>query len=667
MADLKLTFLGGFELRLVSGEMVDLPAQKDRALLAILALTSGNAHSRDRLAGLLWSERGDHQARGSLKQSLMRLRRCLNGTGDDVLKADRRSAALYLDAISVDVLNFSRQVREGTIDSLKHAIELYRGDLLDGISIHDREFEDWLLVERQRLRQLFEHALANLMAKLLAVGDPGGAGDAARKLLSLDPVNEAAHRTLMQVHCDQGQSAQALKLYDVFRERIHRELGIHPDPATIALVEDIRRRGSKTISSPLDQVALPDPPEFSLSATKPSIAVLPFLNLGDDPGQQYFSDGITQDIITELSRFRTLFVVGRDSSFRYRAGVRDVAQAAKDLGVRYLAEGSVRRVGERVRISSQLIDTATGAHLWAENYDRDAVDVLAVQDEIIKAIATTLGYQVEAAGRERALRLNPDTLSAYDHVLRSEALMLHLVKSDNAEARRWAEAAVEQDPKSAQAHAQLGWTHCIDYICGWVQDPSSSLDTAFMLAQRAVLLDEADCRARWLLGNLHIYRREFDEARAHLLRAIELNPNDVDARGMYGFYLIATGEPEAALEQLDIAKRQSPFDFNYINWYRGIALFTARRYEKAIATLKQVPNPNNEVRCWLAASYAAAGHLAEARAMLSEFLTAAERERECFPGRTLEQWKPSLHAAIEYRDQADFDHLFDALRAAGLD
>ena len=317
MADLKLTFLGGFEVRLASGEVADLPAQKDRALLAILAMTPGDAHSRDRLAGLLWSERGDHQARGSLKQTLMRLRRCLNGTGDEVLRADRRSVALNRDTISVDALTFEQQVREGTIESLTQAMALYRGDLLDGISIHDPAFEDWLLVERQRLRQLFEHALANLMAKALAAGDPDGAAKAARKLLVLDPLSEAAYRTLMQVHSDQAQSAQALKLYEVLRERIHRELGVQPEPATMALVDHIRGRRKAASSSP-EQVAPPVPRELPLPVTKPSIAVLPFLNLSGDPEQQYFSDGITEDIITELSRFRTLFVIARNSSFRYR-------------------------------------------------------------------------------------------------------------------------------------------------------------------------------------------------------------------------------------------------------------------------------------------------------------------------------------------------------------
>jgi len=210
--------------------------------------------------------------------------------------------------------------------------------------------------------------------------------------------------------------------------------------------------------------------ERAAPATKPSIAVLPFVNLSGDPEQQYFSDGVTEDIITELSRFRTFFVIARNSSFQYRGGDRDIVRIGRELGVRYVAEGSVRRIGERVRIGAQLIDAATGSHLWAENFDRDAADILTVQDDIVRAIATTLGYRVEAAGRERALRLSPEALSAYDLMLRSEALFLRHHKEDNAEARRLAEQAVALDPKSALALTQLAWTHCLDHIFGWVEE-----------------------------------------------------------------------------------------------------------------------------------------------------------------------------------------------------
>jgi adenylate cyclase len=434
-----------------------------------------------------------------------------------------------------------------------------------------------------------------------------------------------------------------------------------------ALLAGLDADGATAAARPAPESAGPAAERDAPPATKPSIAVLPFTNMSGDPEQQYFSDGITDDIITELSRFRTLFVIARNSSFQYRGGALDMVRIGRELGVRYLCEGSVRRIGERVRIGVQLIEAASGRHLWGENFDRDAADILTVQDDIVRAIATTLGYRVEAAGRERALRLIPEALSAYDLMLRSEALMLRHSKADNAEAQRLAKQAVEIDPKSALAHAQLGWTYCLDRIFGWVEESGETLGTALALAQRAVLLDETDCRARWLLGHVHVFRREYDEARAHLHTALALNPNDVEARGVYGIYLYAVGESDAALEQFDIARRHNPFEFNWIIMCRGIALFTARRYDEAVATLKQVHNPTNEVRLWLAASYAGAGCLPEARAALAEFLAVAERDMAQFPGRKLADWRPHLHRFVEYRDLREFDHLAAALQASGLE
>jgi TolB-like protein/Flp pilus assembly protein TadD len=667
-----VTLFGGFEIRLPDGALADLPGQKDRALLAMLVVGTGEVHSRERLAGLLWGDHGERQARDSLRQSLVRLRRCLGGGGSDgALRTDRQSVALDRGAVNSDVQTFEGLVRTDTVDSLLEATKIYRGDLLDGIAVRDRAFEDWLLVERQRLRQLFERALTGLMTRALSSGDRERAGDAARRLLQVDPLSEAAHRTLMQIQADDGQSALALKLYESLCERLQRELGVPPEPATVALQERIRQQ--RRSLSPAAQAggesapAAADRPPAAPSATKPSVAVLPFVNLGGDPKQDYFSDGITEDIITELSRFRTLLVIARNSSFQYRGGNLSITRIGRELGVQYVVEGSVRRIGDRVRISAQLIEAATGSHLWAENDDRDAADILAVQDDIVRAIATTLGYRVEAAGRERALRLSPEALSAYDLTLRSEALFLRSTKDDNIEARRLAQRAVELDPKSAPPYWMLGWTYCNEHLFGWAAEHERPLDTAFVLAQRAVLLDDADCRARWLLGYVHLFRREFDEARAQLRKALALNPNDVEARAVYAVYLNAVGESDAALEQFDIAKRQNPFEFDWVIVCRGIALFTQRRCEEAIATLKQLHNPNTESQWWLTASYAASGHLREARATLTELLATAEREMGHFPGRRLEDWKGRLHALVEYRDLRQYEPLFDALRAAGLE
>ena len=242
MESWSLTLLGGFELRPADGAVADLPGQKDRALLAVLAMASGDAHSRERLAGLLWSEHGDRQARDSLKQALVRLRRCLGGVEGGVLRTDRQSIALDRAAVDVDVLAFERLVGAGTLNSLAQATALYRGDLLEGITIRDPAFEDWLLVERQRLRQLFERALAGLMSQALAAGDRERAAEAARRLLQIDPLSEAAYSHAHAGPCRRrpdGPGAQALR---GLCERLHREVGVRPEPATTTLHDRIRRR-----------------------------------------------------------------------------------------------------------------------------------------------------------------------------------------------------------------------------------------------------------------------------------------------------------------------------------------------------------------------------------------------------------------------------------------
>src|SRR5262245_40334507 len=283
-----------------------------------------------------------------------------------------------------------------------------------------------------------------------------------------------------------------------------------------------------------------------------------------------------------------------------------------------------------------------------------------------KSVAATVSGRVEAASRDHALRLSSSALKAYDLVLRAKALMLSYTRTDNEQARLCAEKAVELDPTNARAHAQLAWCQWLSWMACWTADREKALAAAYELAQRAVTLDETDSFTRWQLGLVHLFRREYDEAGSELQKAIALNPNDTEARGIYGLFLSAVGRPDAAIEQFDVAKRHNPFDYRRTPWVKGVAYFTAHRYEEAIASLKEVRDPINEIRGWLAASYAGAGLLAEARAMLEEFLRVAERDMAVFPGGQLENWKPYWHGASGYRDQKDYDHLFAALRKAGF-
>jgi TolB-like protein/Tfp pilus assembly protein PilF len=667
MAVAELTLFGGFGVRAPNEGAINLLGQKERALLAFLALSPGMTHARDKLASLLWSDRGDPQARDSLKHALTSLRQCLQSADSPAIIADRQSVRLDPAAVSTDVAAFERLLSAGTPESIEQATALYRGDLLDGISIRDAAFEEWLLVERQRLRRLAEGALATLVARAMLAGERERAEAAARRLLTLDPLREAAGRALMQLHAERGEATQALRLYETLRERLQQELGAKPEPETTRLYDAIREHRAAPLTGAQAQTAddrsLPAPPPLP---DKPSVAVLPFENLSRDPEQQYFSDGITEDIIIELSRFRSLFVIARNSSFAFKGKSIKVQDIARELGVAYIVEGSVRRAGDRVRINAQLVDAATGNHLWGERYERDMSDIFALQDEVARSVASTVSGRVEAANRDRVARLSPTALRAYDLILHAKALTLKYTRADNAQALACAERAVELDPTSAAAHGHAAWCHFYTYMASWVVDRDGAFAKAYALAQRAVELDETDSFGHVMLGIMHIFRREYDEARSEITKAVDLNPNDPVARRYYAMYLAAAGNAEAGIEQIELGRRLNPFDTRWVPWDKGIVCFTARRYDEAIAALKQARDPINEVRGWLAASYAQAGRLREARATLEEFLRIAESDMAVFPGHRLKDWEPYWHGAFEYRDQKDFDHLFDALRKAGM-
>ncbi len=416
----------------------------------------------------------------------------------------------------------------------------------------------------------------------------------------------------------------------------------------------------------IDRHESPRPEAPPIAQANPSIAVLPFTNMSGDSEQEYFSDGVTEDIITELSRFRSLLVIARNSSFQYRGKDIDVRRVGRELNVDYVIEGSIRRHDDSLRITAQLVDARTGNHVWAERYNRNMQDVFALQEELAHSIAATVGGRVEAVRRERAARANPATLKAYDLVLRTKALYLKYSRSTNEQARAFAQQAIEIDPSSAQAHAYFARCCFLEYVAHWVVNREDSLEQAYEFANKAVALDEADVEARYMLGLVLLARREFEGARVHFAKALELNPNDTGARCMFAFYLDCIGQREAAIEQYDLAKRQNPFDLSWMPWLKGGAYFGARRYDEAIASFNQIPEPINEIRGLLAASYAQVGRIAEAKAKLEDFLRIAERDMAVFPGRKLGDWKPYWQGVAWYQDPRDYEHLFDGLRKAGL-
>jgi adenylate cyclase len=394
-------------------------------------------------------------------------------------------------------------------------------------------------------------------------------------------------------------------------------------------------------------------PTYKPAQLKPSIAVLPFTNISGDSEQEYFSDGITEDIITELSRFRDLFVIAHHTSHAFKDRSAKVQDIARELGVTFVVEGSVRKAGSRVRITAQLIETTTGAHVWANRYDRDINDVFAIQDEVTNAIVARVAGQIEATGSERARRKTPDSLSAYEYLLRGLAHFNRFVGHDDiTEACKMFARAIELDPGYARAHACLAFALVDTYY--W-NSSLAALERAWEAAKTAVALDDADGRCHGAMGYVLWARRSFDQSEHHFDVAIRLNPHDADVAVLRGYLLLYTGRPAEALEAVDIGLRVNPTPPQWYWSLQGLTLYIMRRYAEAVAALERMIGQLVWDHAYLAACYAQLGRSLEARA-------AAARVLEIDPGFTISKWAET----DPLKSQADMDHVIDGLRRAGL-
>ena len=663
MAPLQLVLLGGFHAS-AAGQEIDVPGRKERALLAFLAIPAGEARSRDKLAGLLWSDRGDSQARESLKQAVFKLRKSLDCVRPSPLLADREFVSLEKAAVTVDVAEFEQLIGEGTMEALARAAALYRGDLLDGLDLRDAAFDEWLLMERQRLRDLAREALAKLVDRQMAGGAHDQAAEAARRLLSLDPLREAAHRALMQIYAAQGQTALALKQYQLCRDALQGELGVKPEAETERLYRSIQEKRTAARRAPdhapVEHVAAEassQPDESSShriagvapTTVKPSIAVLPFSNLGADPEQQYLSDGITEDIITELSRFGSLFVIARNSSFQFRGLSVDIAAVRNKLGVRYVVEGSIRKVGARIQLTARLIDAVTERHIWAERYDREVEDIFAVQDDLTRAIAATLEGRVAASGAEQAKRRPTTDWAAYDYFLQGRE---QYNRYDFIAAEPFFARAVQLDPGFARAYALWAQSLLVQY---WNDLQAETMERAVDYARKALSLDDTDPWCHAVMAFILMLRGHRDLAGFHFDRSVALNPTDVQIASLRALWVARMGRPNEALEILDVAMHRDPFPPAWIWEVRGIALLHARRYEDVIDSVSRIGNKYAWDHAYIAVCHAYLNRPAEARAAASEVL-------KVDPHFTV-----SRYAQVEaYTAPADLKHLLDGMRKAGL-
>jgi adenylate cyclase len=356
---------------------------------------------------------------------------------------------------------------------------------------------------------------------------------------------------------------------------------------------------------------------------RPAIAVLPFDNLSGDPDQEYFADGIAEDLITRLSSWRSFPVIARNSSFVYKGKPVDVKQISRELGVRYVVEGSVRKVGERVRISAQLIDATKGHHVWAERYDRELTDIFALQDEITEAIVGSMSPELRDYEWDRAVRKEPENLDAWETTQRGWWHWSQLTREDNTTARSFFQKAADLDPQFAMAFSGIALTHYMDLVFQWSESPERSIAELGRTARRSVALDSKEPIGQEALGLAYNVTGQLDKAIATLQVVVQFNPSATRAHFMLGVILARAGRPNEGIEHLDKALRLSPHDQLVWAFLYGMAVahFSAGRYEDAVdwatrSLERRADYPR--VHTIIAASYAHLGRVDEARTAIQE-------------------------------------------------
>jgi adenylate cyclase len=433
------------------------------------------------------------------------------------------------------------------------------------------------------------------------------------------------------------------------------------------LLEDLGERPLKNIAKPVGVFRI-GPPDRAVGGSraagpppvphKPSIAVLPFTNMSGDAEQEYFSDGLTEDLITDLSKVSGLFVIARNSSFVYKGRSVKVQEIGRDLGVRFVLEGSIRKAGNRVRITAQLIDAGSGGHLWAERFDRELTDIFSTQDEVVEKIVGALAVTLTQGEERRLRRHGTGSVEAYESWLRARELLGRGTREGVVQAQAMHRRVIEIDPNFAAPHAGLALAAIAGYINGWAPDPAQALDDAERWARRAIELDDHEPVSHMALGNVLLWRRDHEGALAEFHRMIALDPNFAQGHAATGMALVYAGQPADALEPIATAMRLDPHYSSIVLHFLAQANFSLGKYEIAaqqlVDRIARTPGTDSS-RMLLASCYGHLGRAADARATWEELL-------KVNPNFSLAQ----RARVMPYKDAGDFQRIAEGLAKARL-
>ena len=603
----ELKVFGRFRLLAPGGEEVELASKKGQALIAMLALASDESVTRERLIGVLWADRGENQARSSLRQALTGIRKALSANGgDELLRADdgevRLDSALYAsDAARLHALG-----QAGDVASLSEALKLLDADLLEGLGLRDAAVEDWLTAERDRLRALKAEMLKRLAELHRQGGNSAEAIAAARRLVALDLLNEEAQRLLMRFLADKGDRAAALQQYKACAEALKDELGIEPDAATQKLMEEIR--GTEKPPQPVAT-----PPSTKLAA-KLAIAVLPFAAVSGEAREERFADALSRELITELGRFSPLEVAGALSSFAFKGRSVGPTEVKQELGVRFLTEGTVEFGGAKVRVTAQLTDAETSRQIWAQRYDVDIGEGFHSRDQIVAGIAGNLFRPLMEHALRETLYRPPANETSAELYTRLFHMSNYPSAATQAAARELCFKLIAADPGHALVYESLAWTYLHDAMNAW-SDLGESVRLAREAAGRGIAIDHNEPYVRCAMGHVDALQGRRQHAMEEFRAALVISPVDGIIAALVGGGFAWIGEHAEALKFLEAAHRQSP-DYNLIPYAEGFAHYAAGRPHEAAHAFERflTTNPDYDlIEAHLAVCHVELGDLAAAR------------------------------------------------------
>lgn len=634
---LRIYLLGGCRVTLSDGSDGTPRAKKTRAVLAFLALTPDASATRERVAGLVWSDRLEEQARGSLRQAITELRALFRDADAGALHIDRDVMRVNLDQVWIDAREVERMA-DGPLEEKRKIPELYRGDLLADLSAIGGAFQDWLYGERAWRREQAFGGMAAAMRELIALRDLTAAESIARHMLALEPSHEEAHRGLMEAFARSGDKAAALRQFQVCVDALKRTLDAKPGQPTIQLYERIR---ADRLDAPMPELPTAAPPPAVTASAPPKaapvvaadgqmetlpVAVLPFRNVGGDPEQEYLGEGFAEDIVNGLSRFKWLSVIPGASSGIFRGQEVDPRDIGRRLNVRYAIEGTVRRQGSVVRIGVRLVDCEDARALWTDQRTVEFARLFDVQDEIVRGIVGQLNPKILQAEIDRVRRRPPDNANAYDSMLRAVPLIYQASPTAFRTAGEFLDRALRLDPDYAHAHAWMAFWHLMGVGQGWLTDREKSDAAAERHAHAAIELDPDDPMGLSFAAHVEAFlRHNYDVAEHFHERSLAVNPNFGLGWALSAAVACYRGRPLDALERMERYRTLSPFDnFRYF-WetVTVISLALAGRYQDAVVAAQPIlrEHPNfTAVYVPVIVSLAYLGRIEEARNVLRQLL-----------------------------------------------